>query len=364
MHMRAGHTWATPPPTSLDLPKGERSAVRSRTCHLLPLPLCHLPLSTASAPWSPTPWFRRVGALLAALLLAGCGVAAPPAGHAARPAGPAPAEGDPAHPRDGEPPVTSGEAPPVTEPQGGAQPSEPQGPSAGKTPPESPAGEPPAASPVRWYQKAPGYPLTTDDPAARGRKVAMLTFDDGPNPGTTEQILDVLKQYNVRAVFFVTGYGARHTDLLRRIAAEGHIIGTHTMTHANLRELSREEQRREIVGVNEMVEAATGQKVRYFRPPFGAYNEDTLALMEELGLELINWSHGSRDWVGVANGWKDPALVVRDVLAEEPPDSQATRLHPGAIILLHDTLPHTAAALPAILEGLAEKGYELVTLAP
>ncbi|MFO7172511.1 MAG: polysaccharide deacetylase family protein [Bacillota bacterium] len=255
----------------------------------------------------------------------------------------------------------------MTEPQGGAQPPDPQseGPAAGETPAESPAGESPTSPPpARWYQKAPGYPLTTDDPAARGRKVAMLTFDDGPNPGTTEQILDVLKQYNVRAVFFVTGYGARHTDLLRRIAAEGHIIGTHTMTHANLRELSREEQRREIVGVNEMVEAATGQKVRYFRPPFGAYNEDTLALMEELGLELINWSHGSRDWLGVANGWKDPALVVRDVLAEEPPDPQATRLHPGAIILLHDTLPHTAAALPAILEGLAEKGYELVTLEP
>lgn len=217
---------------------------------------------------------------------------------------------------------------------------------------------------VSWYQKAPGYPLVTDDPAAREQKVAMLTFDDGPRPGTTEKILDALKAENVKAIFFVTGYSAKNEELLRRIAAEGHIIGTHTMSHENLRDKSKEEQRAEIVGVNEMVERVTGYRVRYFRPPFGAYNADTLALMEELGLVLINWSHGSRDWVGLENGWKDPALVVRDVLAETPPDAQATRLHPGAIILLHDTHPHTAEALPEILDGLREKGYQLVTLEP
>lgn len=236
---------------------------------------------------------------------------------------------------------------------------EPAAPAPAETAPVSPA--PP---PGRWVLQHDYGPLVSDDPAARDRKVVLLTFDDGPHPVYTPRILDTLREYNVRALWFVTANAGKYPDLLRRIAAEGHRIGTHTLNHENLRSLDRDGQRRAIVGVNEMVARITGIKPRYFRPPYGAFNADTRAVLAELGMTLMNWDHGSGDWMDLQDGYKDPQVVIQDTLSERPRNPRLTALHPGAIILFHDTHKHTAEALPAIIRGLREKGYEFILPEP
>jgi delta-lactam-biosynthetic de-N-acetylase len=257
----------------------------------------------------------------------------------------------------------SGTAQPGSSTGAGQQPSGTTQPGTGESGTAQPsAGAQPAQSgtissnPIRaarWYPRDIGYPLTTDDEQAKGAKVVMLTFDDGPTKDVTPKILDILKENDVPAVFFVTGYGAKNEDVLKRIHAEGHVIGTHTMNHDNLREMTEEQARREIVGVNQMVERILGFKPRLFRPPFGAYNDTVLKILREEHMEIVNWSDGSKDWEGVVNGRKDPARIVQDVMDQ---------LHPGAIILFHDTHMHTAEALPEIIKQLRTKGYEFVVM--
>jgi len=217
-------------------------------------------------------------------------------------------------------------------------------------------GEEPAAPPVVWYPKDIGMPLTTDDPAHQEDKVVLLTFDDGPSDtDSTAQILDVLKEKQVKAIFFVTGYGVRdREDMLKRIADEGHVIGLHTMTHPDLASLTPEEMREELVPLMEKIEAVTGQRPKYLRPPFGSYNDEVLSVAAELGLQVVTWTSGSLDWEGNdANGYKDPAVVVRDVMDQ---------LFPGAVYLFHDTKTHTAEALPEIIDLMRAEGYEFVVL--
>lgn len=198
-----------------------------------------------------------------------------------------------------------------------------------------------------------GLPLVPSDPAAAGQKVAMLTFDDGPS-GHTAAILDTLAKEKVRAVFFITGYGARqHPEMLKRINEEGHILAIHTMTHPNMTKLTAEAQRKEIEPLIEQIESVTGKRPRYFRPPFGAYNQELLETLKGLDLVAINWSVGSLDWDGLVNGQKEPQKVVDDVMAQ---------MHKGAVILFHDTMKHTADAVPIVIERLRADGYEFVTL--
>jgi delta-lactam-biosynthetic de-N-acetylase len=222
-------------------------------------------------------------------------------------------------------------------------------------PPEPDKPKVDAVQAMGWYQPDIGYPLKSDDPKAADVKVAMLTFDDGPDKDVTPKVLDTLKKENIKAIFFVTGYGVQQNpDLLKRIAAEGHIIAVHTMTHPNLSKLSQAEQRKEIEPLMKMIQDLTGQKPKYMRPPFGAYNKDLLDLCKELGLEVVNWSNGSLDWDGLdGKGYKDPQKIVSTVLEQ---------LVPGSNILMHDTHQHTAEALPKLIQALRERGYTFVVL--
>lgn len=214
--------------------------------------------------------------------------------------------------------------------------------------------EKPPEAPIRWYVPGIGLPMKSDDPRAVGKKVVMLTFDDGPTTDVTPQILDTLKENNVKAMFFVTGYGAAHKDLVEREIREGHTVGTHTMNHDDLTKMSVEQMRREIVPVNDIVAGIAGKQPVFFRPPYGSYNSAERALVKDLGMQLINWSDGSRDWESVdKNGWKDPNKVVADTMEG---------LHPGAVILMHDTHKHTAEALPLLIKRLKAEGYEFAVI--
>ncbi len=135
-------------------------------------------------------------------------------------------------------------------------------------------------------------------PATQAKNVA-ITFDDGPSPKWTPQILDILKRNNVKATFFVIGDNARaHPAILKRIYAEGHFIGNHTQTHPNMKDLSASAQASQLDQGTRSISVALGGSYKpcYFRPPYGSYNTTTFNAAKQRGMSFIMWSHDTNDW--------------------------------------------------------------------
>ena len=182
-------------------------------------------------------------------------------------------------------------------------------------------------------------------------KRIALTFDDnyqGPNATAT---LAVLEKYHVPATFFVIGhYVDTGPQLAKAIAAGGFEVGDHTRSHCDCRTLSKHGLRIEIGNGTDHYRALTGAPtVPLFRPPTGTYDQKTLEVAAEKGFKyVVLWDVDTKDWQGKsADGIRSTVL------------SQATS---GSIVLMHVGAPHTAEALPGIIEGLRAKGYELVAL--
>ncbi|MGB9808710.1 MAG: delta-lactam-biosynthetic de-N-acetylase [Caldanaerobacter sp.] len=183
------------------------------------------------------------------------------------------------------------------------------------------------------------------------KKVVYLTFDEGYEAGYTPKILDVLKENQVKAAFFVTGpYVKGQQDLVKRMLAEGHIVGNHTVNHPSLPSLPDEKVKEEIIGLEKMFEDLTGQKMKYFRPPRGEYSERTLYITKSLGYRTVFWSLAMADWQPLPGG------------PEESYNTVMKRLHPGAVILLHAVSKDNALALDRIIKSIKEEGYEFKTL--
>jgi len=124
-----------------------------------------------------------------------------------------------------------------------------------------------------------------------------LTFDDGPNPRWTPQLLDVLGRHGVKATFFLIGqYAAQQPELVRRIHAAGHLIGNHTWTHPDLALTGKEQTREELARTSGELESILGASVKYFRPPFGSRRPATLRIARELGLRPVMWNAMTYDW--------------------------------------------------------------------
>lgn len=177
------------------------------------------------------------------------------------------------------------------------------------------------------------------------QKVA-LTFDDGPEPEVTPQILNILSQYEARATFYMVGNSVEYyPEIAREVAEEGHEIGNHTMTHADLTTLPEEEAIYEIDKTNELISDAAGQKPTSFRPPYGSTNE---SLEELVDMSAVLWTIDSFDWQS-----RDAESIIQ-VIQEE--------VHEDAIILMHDIHQETADALPEVLDYLQSQGYEMITV--
>lgn len=188
-------------------------------------------------------------------------------------------------------------------------------------------------------------------------KIVLLTFDDGPKGKVTLQILDILDKYQAKSIWFINGFNygwdykaspekaENFKALVKEIHRRGHIVANHTWEHENLRKLSPDKQRKEILSMNELLTDITGEKVKYFRPPFGAYSDIQKQLMVDENMQSINWSVGSLDWEH-----KEPQKVV---------DQVVSTIHNGGNILMHD-LPVTAEALDPLLKKLKEMGYSFV----
>jgi polysaccharide deacetylase family sporulation protein PdaB len=188
-------------------------------------------------------------------------------------------------------------------------------------------------------------------------KVVALTFDDGPNPPYTDEILGVLGEFHVPATFFVIGQNAKlHPEEVRRIVAAGHEIGNHTYHHVDLLKLDRKTMTAEIDRTNRLIRELTGKTPHLIRPPHGFRDPASLEIMKDRNLKVVEWSVMSRDWT---NPGVD-AIVKRTV----------EQVKNGSIILLHDgdglaskaPRSQTVAALRQIIPLLKDKGYRFVTV--
>lgn len=177
---------------------------------------------------------------------------------------------------------------------------------------------------------------------AAHQKSVILTFDDGPS-SVLSSILDVLKEERVPATFFWQSRLLYDTRPWKRVLKEGHQIGTHSTKHVNLATLSYEKQFEDLSQSIAKIEAITGNKVVYFRPPFGQYNADTLAAARTLNLVPVMWRISSMDWELKNNPEKITSNIVEN-------------LEDGAIILLHE-LHQTLEALPNIINTIKSLGY-------
>lgn len=184
-----------------------------------------------------------------------------------------------------------------------------------------------------------------------GQKIA-LTFDDGPHPHYTAEILDLLAKWEVHATFFVIGKNAEaHPELVRRMAAEGHEIGNHTYSHPRLRGIGFEELAAEISKNRTLLAALTGTAPTLFRPPEGVTNPNVLAIAEAAPCRVVLWSIDTRDWA-----LRPAGEIVRSVLHD---------VKDGDIILFHDYVvgkSPTPTALRLLLPRLVEMGYSFVTV--
>ncbi len=192
-----------------------------------------------------------------------------------------------------------------------------------------------------------------------------LTFDDGPDPDWTPKILDILKDKDVKASFFIIGENAQaYPALVQRILAEGHDIGNHTFTHPNLGEFPNALVTLEINATQRLFEALTGRSMRLFRAPFLGDAEPTTAdeivpiqIAQSMGYVSVGLHVDPNDWQ------RPPAdVIVSSVLAQvsDPNPDMA-----GHVILLHDSggdRSQTVAALPRLIDALRAKGYQLVTV--
>jgi peptidoglycan-N-acetylmuramic acid deacetylase len=179
------------------------------------------------------------------------------------------------------------------------------------------------------------------------KKEIFLTFDEGYENGYTNKILDVLRDNNVKAVFFITGpYLKGQQDLVRRMVEEGHIVGNHTIHHPSLPSLSDQELEEELLGLDRTFSEKFGQHMKYLRPPKGEYSERTLKISQDLGYRNMFWSFAYDDWYRDRVRGADYAynIVMRN-------------LHNGAVLLLHAVSKDNADALDRIIKGARAEGY-------
>jgi peptidoglycan/xylan/chitin deacetylase (PgdA/CDA1 family) len=194
-----------------------------------------------------------------------------------------------------------------------------------------------------------------------GRELA-LTFDDGPNERYTEEILEYLANYRVRATFFMVGdYVRQLPHLVRRVAEAGHLVGNHTMRHPNLMYQSPARVREELSGCSRLLEDTLGARVRFFRPPYGGRRPDVLRAARALGMVPVLWNAAGYDWRRI-----QPEQIFTHLKKSIVRNQHAGR---GSTLLLHDGGPgglgvdrsRTVGAVPIVVHRLKRDGFRFVT---
>lgn len=173
-----------------------------------------------------------------------------------------------------------------------------------------------------------------------------LTFDDGPHPYYTEQLLDGLKERGVVATFFVTGeHASIHPDIIMRMQEEGHLIGNHTYSHMQLTSSNREKFKEELIATNEVIEQITGTEVQFVRPPYGVWDK---SFETELNMFPVLWTVDPLDWCS-----GNVSCIVEKIVSKAGEND---------IILMHDYYATSVTAALQAVDKLLEDGYEFVTV--
>ena len=199
---------------------------------------------------------------------------------------------------------------------------------------------------LRQYQAA--YIGNTNE------KVLYLTFDAGYENGCTAKILDTLKEKQVPAAFFLVGnYIRQSPDLVRRMVAEGHTVGNHTMHHYDMSRLSDKAAfSKELTDLEALYKETVGQELpKFYRPPQGIYSEENLKMAQELGYKTLFWSLAYVDWNNDAQPTKEAAFA-----------KLLPRTHNGAVVLLHSTSKTNAEILGELIDKWKAMGYRFGTL--
>lgn len=177
------------------------------------------------------------------------------------------------------------------------------------------------------------------------KKIA-LTFDDGPHPYYTEELLDGLKERGVKVTFFVTGEHAElHPEIIKRMSEEGHLIGNHTYSHIQLKDSNREAFKAELVKTNEIISDITGEEVQYVRPPYGTWDKK---FETELNMFPVLWTVDPLDWCST-----NVACIT---------DKVVSKVEENDIILMHDYYESTVTAALQVVDELIAEGYTFVTV--
>ena len=187
-----------------------------------------------------------------------------------------------------------------------------------------------------------------------GEKVLYLTFDAGYENGCTAKILDTLKEKQVPAAFFLVGnYIRQSPDLVRRMVAEGHTVGNHTMHHYDMSRLSDKAAfSKELTDLEALYKETVGQELpKYYRPPQGIYSEENLKMAQELGYKTLFWSLAYVDWNNDAQPTREAAFA-----------KLLPRTHNGAVVLLHSTSKTNAEILGELIDKWKAMGYRFGTL--
>ena len=178
-------------------------------------------------------------------------------------------------------------------------------------------------------------------------KYVLLTFDDGPDPKYTPQILAILKQYGAEATFFEVGQNVgKHPDLTRKVHEEGHSVQNHTWSHPDLRKLSSANLTSQVEKTDRAIRAQTGYTPRCLRPPYGGVNTAVAKRLDSLDKVIRLWTVDSHDWERPGT-----SVIVKRVL---------TGVKDGSVVLMHDgggNRSQTLDALPTILKTLQSEGY-------
>lgn len=195
--------------------------------------------------------------------------------------------------------------------------------------------------------------LTADD------KLIALTFDDGPNPTHTNRILDILEKHNGKATFFVVGYNIeKNIDTVKRAQSLGCEIGNHTDTHKILTKCDSATIRSQVDNPNEMIKNLTGEEIKLFRAPGGAFK----GVKQEIGMPLIQWSIDTEDWKSKDAAHKNRTEEERNAELRRIADEVVQNAEKGDIVLMHDIYNFTADLCELIIPELTEKGFKLVTV--
>lgn len=186
-----------------------------------------------------------------------------------------------------------------------------------------------------------------------GSKKIYITFDAGYENGYTANILDALKKHNVSATFFVVGnYIKTSPELVKRMEAEGHTVGNHTFNHPDMSKISQMDSfKKEIQSLEKLYTETTGKEMtKFYRPPQGKYSEENLKHAKELGYKTFFWSLAYVDWITDKQPTKEHAF------------EKLSRIHPGAIVLLHSTSKTNSEILDDLLTKWESEGYSFGSL--